>query len=191
MRSIATDLPGVVLVEPTVFGDERGHFFESFNARILANLGISADFVQDNQSRSRRGILRGLHFQVGQPQDKLIRCLAGAIFDVAVDVRRGSPTYGRWVGVELSERNKRMLWVPRGFAHGFLTLSEVADVAYKVTDYWSKEAERGLLWSDPAVGIEWPDAGTVPSLNQRDATWPTLHGAGPEDQPTYADESLR
>lgn len=181
MNRIPTSIPDVFLIEPKVFGDERGYFYEAYNAKSFANLGISATFVQDNQSRSRRGILRGLHHQVRQSQDKLVRCLSGSIFDVAVDVRRSSPTFGRWVGAELSAENKRMLWIPKGFAHGFIVLSDVADVLYKVTDYWAKEHERGLRWDDPAVGIPWPDVGVVPELNQRDASWPLLASAKTED----------
>ena len=185
MRRIDTELPGVAIIEPLVFGDERGYFFESFNAKSLAAIGIVGDFVQDNQSRSRRGILRGLHFQISQPQDKLIRCLDGVIFDVAVDVRKGSPTFGRWIGAELSGENKRMLWVPKGFAHGFLTVSERADVLYKVTDYWSKVAERGIFWNDPDIGIAWPDLGVSPDLNARDAGFPQLANAVSGDLPAF------
>jgi dTDP-4-dehydrorhamnose 3,5-epimerase len=173
MKRIDTGIPGLCVIEPVVFGDERGHFFESYNARALAEHGITATFVQDNQSRSRRGILRGLHYQVGgTTQDKLVRCIAGAIFDVAVDLRQGSPTFGRWFGVELTGENKKMLWVPKGFAHGFLTLSEQADVGYKVTDYWSKNDERGVRWD--GVGILWPDVGCRPELNARDAGFPAF-----------------
>lgn len=157
-----------------MFGDERGWFSESWNARAFAEAGLPIHFVQDNHSRSVRGILRGLHYQVRQTQDKLVRCTVGAVFDVAVDVRRGSPTFGRWAGVELSAANKRQLWVPKGYAHGFLTLSEVAEVQYKVTDYWAKDHERGIRWDDPALGIAWPDLGTPPSLNARDAGFPRL-----------------
>jgi dTDP-4-dehydrorhamnose 3,5-epimerase len=175
----------VAIIEPVIFGDERGHFFESFNVAALARLGVGGDFVQDNQSRSRRGILRGLHYQIGCPQDKLIRCLAGVIYDVVVDVRQGSPTFGRWVGVELTSENKRMVWIPKGFAHGFLTVSDSADVAYKVTDYWSKDAERGIRWNDPGIGITWPDVGGAPSLNARDAGFPALADAPAGDLPQY------
>lgn len=185
MKFIPTDLPGVLICEPTVFGDERGWFYESWNAQRFAAAGLPTVFVQDNHSRSARGILRGLHYQVRNTQDKLVRCTFGVIFDVAVDVRRGSPTFGKWVGVELSERNKRQLWVPKGFAHGFLTVSDLAEVQYKVTDYWSKDAERGLRWDDPAVGIAWPDVGVTPQLNQRDATFPALAAAPAADLLTW------
>lgn len=181
MKRIETVLPGVCIFEPIVHGDERGWFMEAYNARTLAGLGLAAAMVQDNQSMSRRGILRGLHYQMRQPQDKLVRCLAGAIFDVAVDVRRGSPTFGRWTGVELSAANRRMLFVPKGFAHGFLTLSDVAEVLYKVSDYWAREHERGIRWDDPQVGIRWPDAGAAPQLNPRDAAFPVLAAARAED----------
>ncbi len=174
MLRIPTAIPDVFIIEPKVFGDERGYFYEAFNSKTLATLGIIGTFVQDNQSRSRRGILRGLHYQVRQSQDKLIRCLSGTIYDVVVDLRRSSPTFGKSVGAELSAENKRMIWVPKGFAHGFVVVSEVAEVLYKVTDYWAKEHERGLRWNDPAVGIAWPDVGVTPDLNTRDATWPTL-----------------
>jgi dTDP-4-dehydrorhamnose 3,5-epimerase len=185
MKFIPTDLPGVLICEPTVFGDERGWFYESWNAQRFAAAGLPTVFVQDNHSRSARGILRGLHYQVRNTQDKLVRCTFGVIFDVAVDVRRGSPTFGKWVGVELSERNKRQLWVPKGFAHGFLTVSDLAEVQYKVTDYWSKDAERGLRWDDPGVGIAWPEVGVKPQLNQRDATFPVLAAAPVADLLTW------
>ena len=183
MKSIPTSLPDVFILELTVFGDERGYFYEAFNQQAFAQLGFTQQFVQDNQSRSPRGILRGLHYQIRQPQDKLVRCLRGSIYDVIVDVRRGSPTFGKWVAVELTEVNKRMLWVPKGYAHGFVVTSDSADVLYKVTDYWSKEHERGLRWSDPAVAIPWPDVGSAPQLNQRDATWPLLADIPECDRP--------
>ena len=185
MHKITTSLPGVWILEPKVFGDQRGYFYEAYNQRCFAELGFIAPFVQDNQSRSPRGILRGLHYQIHQPQDKLVRCLRGAIHDVVVDVRRDSPTFGRWVGVDLTEENQRMLWVPKGFAHGFLVVSDLAEVLYKVTDYWSKEHERGLRWDDPDVGIAWPDAGTAPALNQRDAAWPLLKDIPLTDRPVF------
>lgn len=181
MKRIDTELSGLCVLEPAVFGDERGWFMESYNTRTLAGLGISFACVQDNRSMSRRGILRGLHYQVRQPQDKLVCCLAGAIFDVAVDIRRGSPTFGRWFGTELSAANRRQLHVPKGFAHGFLTLSETAEVLYKVTDYWAKEHERGIRWDDPAIGIAWPQLGQAPQLNARDAGMPLLAAVAPAD----------
>jgi dTDP-4-dehydrorhamnose 3,5-epimerase len=174
MKRIPTPISDLALLEPTVFGDERGWFMESHNAKTFAGLGIHADFVQDNHSRSRRGILRGLHYQIGRPQDKLVRCIAGRIFDVAVDIRRSSPTFGHWFGTELSAENKLQTFIPKGFAHGFLVLSEVAEVVYKVTDYWSKDAERGLRWDDPALGIAWPAEGLPPQLAARDAGFPGL-----------------
>jgi dTDP-4-dehydrorhamnose 3,5-epimerase len=163
-----TAVPDVLLLEPRVFGDERGFFLESYNARTLAAGGIDATFVQDNHSRSRRGVLRGLHFQVARPQGKLVRVVHGAVYDVAVDLRRSSTTFGRSVAVILSEENRRMLWVPAGFAHGFLVLSDFADFLYKTTDYWYPEHERTLLWNDPALRIEWPLEGT-PTLAAKDA----------------------
>jgi len=182
MQVIPTAIPGVHIIAPQVFGDERGHFYEAFNAKRFADLGITTQiFVQDNQSRSPRGILRGLHYQIRQTQDKLVRCLQGAILDVVVDVRRGSPTFGRHVAVELTGANQRMLWVPKGFAHGFLVISDSADVLYKVTDYWSKDDERGLCWNDPALGIAWPELGIAPQLNARDAAWPRLGDVLPAD----------
>jgi dTDP-4-dehydrorhamnose 3,5-epimerase len=157
MKVARTNIPDVMLFEPRVFPDERGFFLEAWNARAFAKaLGRDIAFVQDNHSRSRGGVLRGLHYQIRQPQGKLIRVIQGRVFDVAVDVRRSSPTFGRWVGAELSEDNHRQLWIPPGFAHGFLTLSESADIVYKMTDYYAPEHERCLLWNDPAVAIEWP-----------------------------------
>jgi dTDP-4-dehydrorhamnose 3,5-epimerase len=156
MKVTSTAIPDVKLIEPRVFGDERGFFLESWNARAFEAAGIDASFVQDNHSRSRRGVLRGLHYQVEQAQGKLVRVVIGEVFDVAVDLRRSSPTFGRWVGATLSAENKHMLWIPPGFAHGFVVLSASADFLYKATDYWSPEHERTVLWSDPALGIEWP-----------------------------------
>ncbi len=163
-----TAIPDVLLVEPRVFGDERGFFFESWNHRVFAEAGIAAEFVQDNHSRSRRGVLRGLHYQIRHAQGKLVRAASGEVFDVAVDLRKASPTFGRAVGVVLSATNKRMLWIPPGFAHGFLVLSDEADFLYKTTDYWFPEHERTLLWNDPALKIDWPLAG-VPILAAKDA----------------------
>jgi dTDP-4-dehydrorhamnose 3,5-epimerase len=168
MNVTSTALPGVRIIEPRVFGDDRGFFFESWNARTFAASGIEATFVQDNHSRSRRGVLRGLHYQVEHAQGKLVRCVTGEVFDAVVDLRRSSPTFGRSVGVSLSAENQRMLWVPPGFAHGFVVLSEAADFLYKTTDYWHPEHERTLLWNDPALGIAWPLAG-APMLNAKDA----------------------
>ncbi|CAG0994146.1 partial dTDP-4-dehydrorhamnose 3,5-epimerase, partial [Gammaproteobacteria bacterium] len=163
-----TAIPDVLVVEPRVFGDQRGFFFESWNRRALREAGLDADFVQDNHSRSARGVLRGLHYQIRHPQGKLVRVVAGEVFDVAVDLRRGSPTFGRHVAITLSAENRRMLWVPPGFAHGFYVTSESADFLYKTTDYWHQEHERTLLWSDPALGIAWPVDG-APLVAAKDA----------------------
>jgi dTDP-4-dehydrorhamnose 3,5-epimerase len=171
-----TAIPDVKLVEPKVFGDSRGFFFESWNRRALAAAGIDVDFVQDNHSRSGRGVLRGLHYQVERPQGKLVRVVAGEVFDVAVDLRRHSPTFGRWVGATLSADNRRMFWVPPGFAHGFVVLSDSADFLYKTTDYWYPEHERTLLWNDPEVGIAWPHDG-APTLAPKDAAGTPLAAA--------------
>ncbi len=167
MNAIQTGLPDVLILEPRVFGDARGFFMESYNRQRFAELGLPTEFVQDNHSRSARGVLRGLHYQIRQPQGKLVRVVSGAVFDVAVDLRRSSPTFGRWEGVELSEDNKRMLWIPPGFAHGFLVLSEYADFLYKTTDFYAPQHERCLMWNDPAIGIEWPLEGE-PLLSDKD-----------------------
>lgn len=178
MNFIETSLPGVVIIEPKVFGDDRGFFMESWNARAFAEAGIPGPWVQDNHSRSARGVLRGLHYQVRQTQGKLVRASAGAVFDVAVDLRRSSPHFGKWTGVELSAENKRMLWVPPGFAHGFLTLTDTADFQYKCTDFYAPEWERALLWNDPAICIEWPlEADRQPALSAKDAAGLTLDQA--------------
>lgn len=156
MKLIPTSLPDVLLVEPKVFGDARGFFFESWNQRTFAESGIDARFVQDNHSRSTQGVLRGLHYQLRQPQGKLVRVLSGSIFDVAVDIRRSSPRFGKWIGVVLSAEAHDSLWVPAGFAHGFCVLSEFAEVLYKTTDYYAPEQERCIIWNDAAIGIQWP-----------------------------------
>jgi dTDP-4-dehydrorhamnose 3,5-epimerase len=171
-----TAITDVLLIEPKVFGDARGFFLESWNAKVFAEAGIPASFVQDNHSRSPRGVLRGLHYQIRQPQGKLVRVVAGEVFDVAVDLRRASSTFGRWVGERLSADNKRMLWIPPGLAHGFLVLSESADFLYKTTDYYAPEHERVLAWNDPELGIKWPLAGT-PTLSARDAAGTRLNDA--------------
>ena len=171
MKATAAAIEGVWLLEPQVFGDARGFFFESYNRRALrAATGLDLEFVQDNHSRSGRGVLRGLHYQVRQPQGKLVRALQGAIFDVAVDLRKRSPTFGKWVGVELSAASKRQAWIPPGFAHGFLVVSEYAEVLYKTTDYYAPEHERTLRWDDPALGIAWPLEGLQgePALSDKD-----------------------
>lgn len=169
MKITQTAIPEVLILEPKVFGDERGFFMESFNQKAFDEaVGDPVDFVQDNQSRSVKGVLRGLHYQVKQPQGKLVRCVRGAVFDVAVDIRKSSPTFGRWVGIELSEDNHRQLWVPGGFAHGFLVLSDSADFLYKTTDYYAPAHERCIAWNDPALSIEWPDCGVAPALSAKD-----------------------
>jgi dTDP-4-dehydrorhamnose 3,5-epimerase len=173
MKFTPTELPEVVLLEPKVFGDERGFFFESYNRRTLAEAGIDGDFVQDNHSRSSRGVLRGLHYQIEHAQGKLVRVTAGEVFDVAVDLRRSSPRFGRWSAAVLSAENRRMLWIPPGFAHGFLVVSDAAEFLYKTTDYWYPQHERSLLWSDPALGIRWPLSG-APRLASKDAAGHTL-----------------
>ncbi len=168
MQVIPTAIPDVLIIEPKVFGDARGFFFESYNERAFAQAtGLQLNFVQDNHSRSARGVLRGLHYQIRQPQGKLVRVVRGSVFDVAVDLRRSSPTFGRWVGVELSEDNHRQLWVPPGFGHGFVVTSESADFLYKTTDYYAPEHERCVLWNDPAIGIQWPVDGE-PQLSAKD-----------------------
>ena len=169
---------GPLLLTPRVFGDERGFFFESWNQQAFNAAAGDTAFVQDNHSRSSRGVLRGLHYQLPpHPQGKLVRCVLGEIFDVAVDIRRSSPTFGQWVGAVLSADNKQQLWVPAGFAHGFLTLSEQAEVLYKTTDFWSRECERAIRWDDPQLGIVWPLealAGAEPQLSEKDAVAPLL-----------------
>lgn len=170
------EISDVVMIEPRVFRDERGFFMESYKQSEFAAFGIKERFVQDNHSRSRKGVLRGLHYQnPPRAQGKLVRAVSGEIFDVAVDIRKGSPTYGRWVGVNLSEENMRMLYIPPGFAHGFLTLSDMADVMYKTTDEYSPEHEAGIIWNDPEIGIKWPL--DEPVLSPRDARWPPLSDA--------------
>jgi len=156
MKFAPTRIPDVVCIEPAVFGDERGFFMETWQSAKFADAGITAQFVQDNHSRSRRGTLRGLHYQLHRPQGKLVRCALGSVFDVAVDLRRRSPTFGQWVGEELSAENRRQLWVPAGFAHGFLVLSESADFIYKCSDYYDPASERSLAWNDPDIAIRWP-----------------------------------
>lgn len=174
MNVIETALPGVLIIEPRVFGDDRGFFQETWNAQTFADAGLTIDFVQDNHSRSARGVLRGLHYQLENPQGKLVRVSQGAVFDVAVDIRRSSPHFGKWVGVELSAENHRMLWIPPGFAHGFVVLSESADFLYKCTTLYHPPSDRSLRWNDPAIGIEWPDLGMAPLLSAKDEVAPLL-----------------
>ena len=178
MKVTSTSLPEVLVIEPKVFGDARGFFFESFNQKAFDEaVGRHVDFVQDNHSRSAKGVLRGLHYQIEQPQGKLVRVARGTVFDVAVDIRRSSSTFGRWVGVELTEENQKQLWVPEGFAHGFLVVSESADFLYKTTDYYAPQHERAIRWDDADLGVAWPDLGLQPSLSAKDSAASTLQNA--------------
>jgi dTDP-4-dehydrorhamnose 3,5-epimerase len=168
MNVIKTAIPDVLIIEPKVFGDSRGFFYESFNQKVFHQAtGLDINFVQDNHSRSTKGVLRGLHYQIQQPQGKLVCVVKGTVFDVAVDIRKSSPTFGLWIGVELSEENHRQMWIPAGFAHGFLMLSEYADFLYKTTDYYAPEYERCILWNDPALDIKWPTE-SEPQLSEKD-----------------------
>ena len=176
MKIVPTEIPDVVLIEPKVFGDERGFFYESWNRRALRELGVDVEFVQDNHSKSARNVLRGLHYQVEHPQGKLVRAIAGEVYDVAVDLRRTSPSFGKAVGFTLSAENKRMVWIPPGFAHGFCVLSEFAEFVYKTTDYWYPEFERSILWNDPKLNITWPIVGE-PSLSAKDRDGSTFDAA--------------
>ncbi|MDR6212850.1 dTDP-4-dehydrorhamnose 3,5-epimerase [Paracidovorax wautersii] len=169
MKVTQTKLDGVLILEPKVFGDDRGFFMESFNQRVFDEaVGQHIDFVQDNHSRSTKGVLRGLHYQLEQAQGKLVRVTRGAVFDVAVDIRKSSPTFGQWVGVELNESNHRQLWIPAGFAHGFVVTSESADFLYKASNYYAPAHERCILWNDSTLAIEWPDTGNAPALSAKD-----------------------
>ena len=177
MKATPLAIPDVYLIEPKVFGDDRGFFFESFNhAKFVAAIGREVGFVQDNHSKSTKNVLRGLHYQIQNPQGKLVRVVLGEVFDVAVDLRKSSKTFGQWVGIHLSAENKKQLWVPEGFAHGFVVLSETAEFLYKTTDYYAPEHERSLLWNDPAVGIVWPGVGE-PKLAGKDAAASLLRQA--------------
>lgn len=178
MKFTRTEIPDVILIEPDVFADERGFFVESWHKKKFAAESLDEDFVQDNHSRSVKGTLRGLHYQIRQPQGKLVRVTVGEVFDVAVDIRRSSPTFGKWVGARLSAANFHMFWVPPGFAHGFYVLSDVAEFQYKCTDYYAPEHERSIIWDDPAIGIEWPlvDA-SEPLLSAKDQTGASLRAA--------------
>jgi dTDP-4-dehydrorhamnose 3,5-epimerase len=175
ITAMPTSIPDVLVIEPKVFSDNRGWFFESFNEKhFSAAAGEKVSFVQDNHSSSKKGVLRGLHYQLEQTQGKLVRVCHGAVFDVAVDLRQASSTFGQWVGVELSAENKKQLWIPAGFAHGFLVLSETAEFLYKTTDYWHAASEKCIFWNDPTLNIQWPDIGVQPVLNPKDAaalTW--------------------
>ncbi len=177
MNVVETELPGVLILEPKVFGDARGFFLESWNRQTMADNGLAMDFVQDNHSRSARGVLRGLHYQLENPQGKLVRVTQGAVFDVAVDIRRSSPHFGKWVGVELSSENHRMLWIPPGFAHGFMVLSDTADFLYKCTTLYHPPSDRSLRWNDPEIGIAWPSAAGAPLLSAKDEAAPLLADA--------------
>lgn len=178
MKATPLRIPDVVLVEPQVFGDDRGFFFESFNQRRFEEaIGRSVEFVQDNHSRSAKGVLRGIHYQIRQPQGKLVRVVQGSVFDVAVDLRRASPSFGQWVGVELSGENKRQLWVPEGFGHAFFVLSDTAEFLYKTTDYYAAEHERCVIWDDATLSVDWPLAGEAPQLSAKDRAGLPLSGA--------------
>jgi dTDP-4-dehydrorhamnose 3,5-epimerase len=176
ITAILTAIPEVLIIEPKVYGDDRGFFFESFNENEFSEIvGKKISFVQDNHSLSRRGVLRGLHYQMQQTQGKLVRVVSGSVFDVAVDLRQSSLSFGRWVGVELSADNKKQLWIPGGFAHGFLVLSDEAEFLYKTTDYWHPSSERCLMWNDPTVNIQWPAITGLPQLNSKDALGLSWH----------------
>jgi dTDP-4-dehydrorhamnose 3,5-epimerase len=185
VRVIDEPLAGVKLISPAVHEDHRGFFLESYNQRVFAEIGIIDTFVQDNHSRSARGVLRGLHYQIGRPQAKLVRATRGRVFDVVVDIRPKSPTFGRWAGAELSEENRLLFYAPVGFAHGFLVLSEAAEFQYKCSDFYSADEERGLPWDDPDIAIEWPLAGREPILSDRDRGWTPLAAALESDLPDF------
>ena len=185
MKRIETNLPGVCIIEPDVHGDDRGFFMESYNQRDFAQLGIDHAFVQDNHSRSQRGVVRGLHYQLDHPQAKLVRVMLGEVYDVAVDVRTGSETFGRWTSVTLSAENKRMFFVPEGFAHGFCVISDLAEFAYKCSDFYAPAAERGIIWNDPELAIPWPLGDDTPILSPKDAAYGPLSAMGENDLPVY------
>lgn len=186
MQIVDTPLPGVKVLSLDVYEDHRGFFMESYHQRRFAELGIDCEFVQDNHSRSSRGVLRGLHYQIRCPQAKLVRVTRGRVFDVVVDIRRGSPTFSRWAGIELDDKNRLELFAPEGFAHGFLVLSEVAEFQYKCSDFFSRKDERGLPWDDPAIGIRWPLGDLDPLLSDRDRSWRPLEETENVDLPVYA-----
>ena len=178
MQVVATAIPDLFTIEPKVFGDDRGFFFESFNQRRFTELtGVTDSFVQDNHSKSARNVLRGLHYQIRQPQGKLVRVVAGEVLDIAVDLRKSSPNFGNWVGVNLSAENKKMLCIPKGFAHGFVVLSGSAEFLYKTTDYWAPEHERSIIWNDPDLAIDWQLGGATPLLSAKDQTGKLLREA--------------
>ena len=192
MKIMETSLPGVVVIEPKIFGDKRGFFLENFREDVLKDAGINAHFVQDNHSRSKQGVLRGLHYQLTQTQGKLVRVVTGAVFDVAVDVRFGSPNFGKWYGTELNEDNMKMLYVPPGFAHGFVVLSEYADFLYKCTDYYHPKSEQGIAWDDPALAIDWNISAIKEkiSLSEKDKNNVLLKEQPNEKLPSYQDFKL-
>jgi dTDP-4-dehydrorhamnose 3,5-epimerase len=185
MRVVDTPLPGVKVISPDIYEDHRGFFMESYHRRRFAELGIDCEFVQDNHSRSAHGVLRGLHYQIGSSQAKLVRVTRGRVFDVVVDIRRGSPAFGRWAGVELDDQKRLELFAPEGFAHGFLVLSEIAEFQYKCSDFYSRKDERGLPWNDPTINIQWPLAGLDPLLSDRDQSWRQLEETDDIDLPVY------
>ena len=187
MKIIQTPLPGVVVIEPKRFGDARGFFLETYRTDTMTQAGIDRPFVQDNHSRSTKGVLRGLHYQLTQPQGKLVRVARGAVYDVAVDVRHGSPTFGQWYGTILDEESMRMMYVPPGFAHGFVVLTDIADFIYKCTDYYHPESEQGILWNDPEIGIQWPI--TDVQLSDKDRANPQLSAQAVERLPKYRDSA--
>ena len=186
MKRMATALPDVCILEPDIHGDHRGFFMETYSQRDFAELGIRHTFVQDNHSRSTQGVLRGLHYQIGQPQAKLVRVIRGEVFDVAVDIRRGSPTFGQWAGTRLSETNRRSMFVPEGFAHGFYVLSDVAEFIYKCSNFYAPAEERGILWNDPDVAIDWPLLNNVPTMSEKDLALGTLRTRRDADLPVYS-----
>jgi dTDP-4-dehydrorhamnose 3,5-epimerase len=185
MKRIETALPGVAILEPLVHGDDRGFFLEFYNQQTFAKLGIEQVFVQDNHSRSQRGVLRGLHYQLSKPQAKLVRVIKGEVYDVAVDVRRESPTFGKWTALTLSAQNMRILFIPEGFAHGFYVLSEYAEFCYKCSEFYAPQAERGIIWNDSDLAIDWPLSGAEPILSAKDAAYGTLATRPRTDLPTY------
>ena len=188
MKVTPTSLPDVLIIEPKAFEDRRGFFMETYNQKRYKQSNIDCIFVQDNLSHSVRGILRGLHYQLQYPQAKLVQAINGAIFDVAVDIRQGSPTFGKWIGAHISDTNRHQIFVPKGFAHGFCVLSETADVLYKCTDFYAPDDEGGILWSDPGIGIDWPI--TDPLLSDKDSKYPFLKDVAPECLPVYQAEDL-
>lgn len=173
-KFVETGIEGLVVIESTVFGDDRGYFMETWNYNDFRDAGLDMNFVQDNQSKSKKGVLRGLHFQKKNPQGKLVRVISGEVFDVAIDLRKGSRTYGKWYGVSLSAENKKQFYIPEGFAHGFLVTSETAEFVYKCTRFYDSSDEGGIAWNDPAIGVEWPDTEVAPLLSEKDKTNPTL-----------------